>query len=128
MTTGHDQPRILADWTPRIGPEAAVALQRAMRYQHWGLASGGAFVLGEVWSQIVRSSLGVAASAVFFLVAVVLFVIRVRLTTVATRSAGVYLGLTPYQAKYVPLRFPSTFDMWISKRNHPDFPRVTRFS
>lgn len=119
--------RTLADWTPRIGPEAAKILDRSNRFRTYGLGFMITFAALEIWFQLSRYRLGVALSAILIVPALICFAASLRLVSATTRSAGVYLSLMPHEAKYVPLRFTSTFDMWISKRNNPKFPRVTRF-
>ena len=119
--------RILTDWTPRIGPEATQILNRSNRYMTYGLVLMSTFAALEIWSQIVEYRPGVVVSPILVVPALVFFVARLRLLSAATKSAGVYLSLTPHEARYVPLRLTSTFDMWISKRTNPKFPRVTRF-
>jgi hypothetical protein len=95
--------------------------------QGYAYMCGFAFIFLCCGSVVAGLNAGIVASAVLFILMIVCFVMAGRLTVLTARQAGVYLGLTPHQAKYVPLRIASNFDMWISKRNHPKFPRVTLF-
>ena len=126
-TTTEYASRFLADWTPRIGPEAAETLRRSSQFKTYAFILIALFLTSEMGSQFADSRVGITASAFLFIPAIYCFVKWARLVVLACKRAGVYLGLTPYEAKYMRLRFTSTFDMWISKRDHPKFPKVTRF-
>ena len=126
LTTGAES-RLLADWTSRIGRDAADLLWQSVQQRRVGLLFLGVFVVCEIGSQLAGFAFGVVASPILFIPAIICFVRSVRLIGNTTKTAGAYLGLTPYEAKYMRLRFTSTFDMWISKRGHPKFPKVTRF-
>lgn len=126
LTTGTKS-RLLGDWTPRIGRDAADLLCQSVQQRRAGLLFLGVFVVCEIGSQLADFRFGVAAAPILFIPAIICFVRSVKLIGTTTKTAGAYLGLTPYEAKYMRLRFTSTFDMWISKRDHPKFPKVTRF-
>jgi len=128
VTKESGSSEFMAAWSPRIGPEAAATLWLSLRSRRFCVAWAGLFAGAEVLFQLLGNKAGITAAATLLIPSIWCGVVAVRRTTTAAQQAGEHLRLTPYEAKFVPLRIPSTFDMWISKRDHPKFPKVTRFS
>lgn len=123
----HEDSPLQLEWTPRIGREAAVTLERARRFSRYGYLFAVIFLAFELGSQLVGWPLGEAASWLLVIPMIGFLVTRGRLTVAATQQAGRHLGLTPHQAKYMPTRHTGNFDVWISKRDQPTFPVVNTF-
>lgn len=119
--------QLATDWTPRIGSDAVELLDRSLKHRRYGFILATCYMTAEIASQLAESRLGMVASFALLLPATFFWVIGGQNKYAAARAAGLRLGLTSDEVKYMPLRYTSTFDTWISKRNHPKFPRVTRY-
>ena len=128
MTTDQTAPDDAFEmiWVPRIGAAGTVWLRRLhheLTIARFCLVTFGVL---EYWA-VERLTWPIAVLGLPAGIAYLVFRQRAHQKfQVMCQHAGYHLDIGPDAMRYIPVRSPLAFDRWIARRDHPQWPRLTR--